>query len=450
MLFSELFSINRSQSDDFFDAMLSVDTPLFIDPFLLYAQEDGLFAGSHAEIIQFFNRAFQLIAQSGGNAESVLYKRAVNMLRFPEVDDLCLGYTRGGTRGSGSGMQIAVVIAAALWEAIEAGVEQITHFEETGILREGIGADRISDATAGILRRRMVQYTPSVCQRHGVPTESTRYRRGFYDPETQVWCPLESKLPRNPYNEKPVLLVPYRYLRSLPTVNADGFWDYCYANENEVLRNEYSHDITRNVSKARIIDFARRHPEVRRRYLQHLEGRAPDSYDLWLDPKGLVRWYDATGEYCRNSPLAFQIRCDDDFLSVVGRMVDEYRHFVVENQGWRLLWNDNHTPRSEKIAQFLLLGIVKHYCQANDIDVSREADIGRGPVDFKVSRGYALRALIEVKLAKNTRFWNGLRAQLPTYQAAERVRCAYFIVIFFSDSDARKTAKSQLIHRLCR
>lgn len=34
------------------------------------------------------------------------------------------------------------------------------------------------------------------------------------------------------------------------------------------------------------------------------------------------------------------------------------------------------------------VGRVKRYCQANHIDISREADTGRGPVDFEVSRGY--------------------------------------------------------------
>jgi len=443
MLFSEFSSVERSDDDDWFDCVLSVDTRLFIDPFLLYAQEQGVFEGSHAEIIGFFNCAFRLIAQSGGNVQSVPYQRALNMLRFPEVDELCLGYTQGGTGGSGSGRQVATVIAAALWEAVQAGVTEIAHFEETGILREGIGADRISDATAGMLRKRLADYTYDVCQRHGVPTTTARYRQGSYNPRQQIWVPLDAHLPVNPYNAKPILLVPYRYLRSLPTVNADDFWDYCYINENEILRNEYSHDITRNVSKAEIIAFARRHPEIRRRYLEHTERRPPSPYDLVGDPRGLVRWYGVTGAYCQSSPLAFKIESDQDFLAAIDKMVDEYRHFIVENQGWRLLWNDNRTPRREQAAQIVLLGIIKHYCRANNIDVSREPDIGRGPVDFKVSRGYALRALLEVKLAKNSRFWNGLRAQLPTYQNAERVRTGYFIVIILSDADARRTTAIQ-------
>ncbi len=82
--------------------------------------------------------------------------------------------------------------------------------------------------------------------------------------------------------------------------------------------------------------------------------------------------------------------------------------------------------------------IVTHYCRANDIDISREPNVGRGPVDFKTSRGHKLKALLELKLARNTRFWNGLTRQLPKYQEAEGVRVGYFIVVVQRDKEFKK------------
>ena len=55
------------------------------------------------------------------------------------------------------------------WKAIQAGLTEITHFEEVALLEEGIGADRISDTTAGILRHRLAAYTEQICTQHGVP-----------------------------------------------------------------------------------------------------------------------------------------------------------------------------------------------------------------------------------------------------------------------------------------
>ena len=115
-----------------------------------------------------------------------------------------------------------------------------------------------------------------------------------------------------------------------------------------------------------------------------------------------------------------------------------YKKYIEDNAGWRLLWNDNGSPRREEAAQLLLLGIVKHYCKANDIDITREANIGRGPVDFKVSKGYFLRALIEIKLARNTKFWNGLQKQLPKYLEAEDVELGFYLVIVQEEKDLRK------------
>jgi hypothetical protein len=235
--FSELYGVWRTREDEWFDPVLSVDTRLFIDPFLIYSKEGTCFRGSHSEIIAFFNQMFRLIAECRGARESLRYQKAVGDLVFPEVQELCLGYTEAGTGGLGSGGDSARLIADAIWEAIRSGLKKLRHFEEITILREGMGADRISDMTAGILRRRFASYTSAICRRHNVPTETVHYRRGSYDRRSQLWVPLDAQLPINPYNRKPILLVPRRYLRDLPTINADDFWDYCWVNENELLRH---------------------------------------------------------------------------------------------------------------------------------------------------------------------------------------------------------------------
>src|SRR5207245_3752073 len=123
----------------------------------------------------------------------------------------------------------------------------------------------------------------------------------------------------NPYNNHPILLVPRQYLRSLPIISPEDFWEYCYSNENETLRLEYSRDVTRNVDKRTIIDFARRHPEIRNRYIAHREQHPPEPYDIDRDPQGIVRWYNASAHYCREHPLAFHIATAADFEAAIQR-----------------------------------------------------------------------------------------------------------------------------------
>lgn len=114
MLFSELFEVTTTDDDTWFDPVLNVDTRLFIDPFLIYADEQGPFVGSHGEVVAFFGSAFKLLAQCRGHKDAPAYRKTVGNLAFPEVEEFCLGYTAVGTRGAGSGGKLAEEMAEAL------------------------------------------------------------------------------------------------------------------------------------------------------------------------------------------------------------------------------------------------------------------------------------------------------------------------------------------------
>ncbi len=441
MRFSEQFGLELGDEDDWFDPMLSMDTKLFIDPFLIYADERDEFVGSHDEIVNFFNTIYGYIAGLNGDQNSIRWRRVVDCLVFPEVEELCLGYTGKGTSGAGSGRGFAHLIATALWNAIIAGVIEITHFEEVAILQERIGPDRIGDITSCILRRRLIGYTARIASRYNIPCSKVQYLRGHFDCSALRWIPLAAKLPFNPHNGKHIILVPRRYLRSLPTINPDDFWSYAYDNESERLRREFNTDISSRADRPNIIAFAKKNPDIMLKYVKFVESQDASPYDFRSDPLGLIRWYEVSSAYCRDNSLKTKIDSIDLFVDSIRLFLNQYVNFIENGGGWRLLWNDSGRPRKEEIAQLVLIGIVKNYCAANDIDITKEANIGRGPVDFKVSKGYKLRVLIEVKLARNTKFWNGLTKQLPLYLKAEDVKVGFFVVVVYTDKDAKKLAE---------
>jgi hypothetical protein len=433
--FTEQFRITREADDDWFDPILSLDTPLFIDPFLIYARERGVFVGSHAEIIQFFNAMFMMIAAANGDRNSLSYKKALADLQFPEVQDLCLGYTATGTRGSGSGKEIARDIAGALEEAIAAGLVRLSHFEEIGILREGIGPDRISDISAWLLRRRLMEYTLAVCDRHpSIPTQEVRVLRAYYNFDLGVWSAAEARLPINPHNAKPILLVPKAYVRELPTINTHGFWDYCKNFEAEALRNDFNRDVSKRVSKEDIIAVARSNPRLVERYVQTVEKQKPQPYDLDADAKGLVGWAKPTQEYCAVRPLVREVRDVSELVQFVGAAVDEFRNFVELHEGWRCLWRRDRTKKDERAAQMLLLGIVTHYCKARGIRVKPAQNVGRGAVQFTLGEIKA-KILVEAKLARTRRFWNRVAAGIPTHEKAESCDGCFFVLVNFDEKD---------------
>jgi hypothetical protein len=84
------------------------------------------------------------------------------------------------------------------------------------------------------------------------------------------------------------------------------------------------------------------------------------------------------------------------------------------------------------------------YCKAHNIDLTRESNAGRGPVDFKFSRGWKRRALVEIKLANNTRYWDGLMKQTPQYMRSEGINCGYFLTVQFTDEDLSRDRVSRV------
>jgi hypothetical protein len=239
------------------------------------------------------------------------------------------------------------------------------------------------------------------------------------------------------------MLVPRRYLRRLPTINAHDFWDYCYDNHNAVLRQKYGNDIKRNVDKRTIVELARAHPDFRAKYILEKEAEEPSPYDLNSDPKGLYQPAIQASRWAREHPKCVQPQNDRQLAQAILAFVDEFRNYVENQRGWKLLWNDNGAPRGEEAFQALFMQTVATHCRANNIDVSPETNIGRGPVDFKMAVGYAARVLVEAKLARNTKFWHGLEYQLPKYLEAEVIQEGIFVVCVQNDNDVRKLRRIQ-------
>ena len=439
MLFSEIFGITRSNGDDWFDPILDSDTKLFIDPFLLYDSSHKSFPGCHDKIIDFFNYAFKLAAESEPDNRNIKFRMLKKMMKFSEVKEICLGYASKSTDGAGSGPGFSEDIVGAIYESIQMGIISTSHFEDLGLFGRGIGRDRISDAAANIIKGDLIRYTQEVCKQHDVPMEYFAIVNADFDGSTGRWLRKAELLPKNPYYEdRGIILVPMAFLNDLPTLDSKQFLDFCWENKNEEIRDEFSFDIKANILRDDIIRIAKARRDWVEEYEKIYEEDKPQPYDFVKDPLGLYNWYMQTRSFVENHPLTLETDAEADFEKNLAMMIDQFVDFIENNSGYKLLWNDKGTPKSEEASQLLFTGIVKHYCKANNIDLSREVNLGRGPVDFKFSLGYTKRALLEVKLAKNSKFWNGLELQLVKYLNVEDIKIGYFIVVCYNEIDFKK------------
>ncbi len=410
MRFSEVFGISRRPDDDWFDPILGYDTGVFIDPFLVYAHETPEFVGSHADILRYFHYVLGSVARARGHPDDPGYQEAVSLLHFGEARELCLGYTMLGTRGSGMGAGCARDTAAAAWELVRSSQgERVSHFEELSLLRPGIGADRVSDMTAKLLWWRLGLYTERVCARHKVAGSLTELdcRKAPDMPRP----PRRSfRLPTNPESGRPVLLVPERYLRRLPTINPDDFWGYCFENHNQALRDKFGDDVKQHaLARDDVVRLARDEPRLRAAFIASRESTPPSPYDMSADPEGVIKWYDTTADHCRRHPLQLPVPTDPAQLeSVLEAIVESFRAFIEDPEdpsGCNLLWTDRGVARGGGAARLAFLGVVKHHCDANGLKVGPLGAVGQGVVTLTAQDAPSHRVLLWVAPVGETALW---------------------------------------------
>ena len=238
----------------------------------------------------------------------------------------------------------------------------------------------------------------------------------------------KSSCRRIPRPDGPSFLVPEFILGGLPTLNAD---DWFNSHFNDDIRLSLNLRVGQAVSKSSIVAFARQRPERVREWAQAQTSREDlMSYDFGADPLGVVQWDREPARFAAEHPLPTRIvATTEDLVALVAEVVDRFQHFIEEQRGWSLLWNDDGSEKPEEATQLLFLGLAQPYLRQFDVELDREVELGRGPVDFKASSGTSARLLIEVKKLHNGKFWNGLRHQLPSYMNSDGASEGWLIAV---------------------
>lgn len=120
-----------------------------------------------------------------------------------------------------------------------------------------------------------------------------------------------------------------------------------------------------------------------------------------------------------------------------------FKEWVENNRGWALIQDSPANKREKAVQRFIHLG-AKYYVEKNNLDLSCEADEGRGPVDLKLSHGKD-KTLAEIKLSSNGQYLHGYEAQVQEYGAAERTRNLIFVFVDVGNPGRLETIKK--LHR---
>jgi len=261
------------------------------------------------------------------------------------------------------------------------------------------------------------------CVAHGVPVSETDVSENH-------------KLPI--YNGDPLVLVPVDVVRELPIAN-DWSDVETAAMQNKIIRERVNKKLG-SIASNTIAD--------RKAALKSIALSSAEEFELLLEAvKDNSSFYDPNLDGLAYYKIRDLLRSDlisfkqdstpnlsqgpESLLEIVFETIDQFRHHVENGNLWEELWLGDK-PKKERAAQLIYFAIADVFCRANDLDISPEANMGGGPVDFKFSKGYNARVLVELKRSSGT-VRHGYEKQLEIYKNASRTEYGIFVVMDYGD-----------------
>ncbi len=425
--FSNHFNIRQEDVSrlGFFDAILGVDSRLYIDPKLVKECSEVGFDDAASKLTKAFSKLFTLIKQS----DNKVYKEAViKYLSFKEIRGTCLGYSSDGVNGSCIGPKIRNSIIERIKEIIDSGHVDYEIFELLDIFVEGFGCDRTSDFIAHFIESCIIKYNLFIIE------ELKLYDHPMirYNDHLLLQNPIRPDLP--------ILLLPKTILSDLPVFYSFEDLNFISSISEKARKNLQKYvDLTGDWNKDKMFNVLLNDSEAYESIVDSYRQTKGKPYSFELDKKGLFVYKEIALQEREKHPELFADTSGliiDNLYSVVKKCVSVFKH-LVEDCGLR----KSVKKYDEKAAQNLFLATCYIYCVDNDIALLPECDSGRGPVDFVFTNGKE-KISVELKKSSNTNYKDGLSKQLVDYMRANESVRGFFL---FFNVDSEETKKKQSI-----
>lgn len=296
--FSEHFGLKvKSEDLDFLDIYANQDIQLFLDPYGISAMGTSWSRRCELHITGFFQYLIDSI--------KVGDKKAINTLlnALHEVDEVALGYSSGKPSGRGIGSVQAKEILTAFETSQAAKSGDIKDIADCALMIHGINRDKISDITANILKKPLIEFTQEQCKKYGIPVKKVPVNNTF-DYDTLSFTSYFAELPV--VNGLPKILLPISSVRRDPQLSKDKYYRNFVL---EFLRAEHEHagdalaSILKNgrvvvrkkdlqekypMSTDFLYKFSKEHPRVLEKYKEELRKTAIKKGTPTLQPNKKV------------------------------------------------------------------------------------------------------------------------------------------------------------------
>jgi hypothetical protein len=457
LYFTDVFDVPEQTLKEYgaFNVSLITDLPLFIDPFLLFNSETPEYRDLHDQIIRYL-RFLKSRSVEGNVTEDLIHA----WYHFKEVKQNCLGFCVTGHSGHGLGAKFAHAlnenmhsIFSSFGEEVEEYETQGTHLEKLCLIAKGVGRDTISDFTTNLIMDFLCRYTQTFAQQHlaNEYRKTVAIPKAIFNYQTTSWATRRYELPF--FQGECFLLTPRDILTRDDTwINKQDmlrdFDDIPNAIDDAALRgqiNAYFYSILPKEPEKKEIDQAKlntyqKYPQLIDYYIKHKEEKGDEAVT-----RSRAKVAESASLYVRNfGRLVDILHKQTLFYSVSGTTEDEARlrieflKDVVENKGGHHIFYNNGKPIMKETDSHILYRLTWFYTPS---DISREVNDGRGPVDFKVSRGASDKTLVEFKLARNPQLRRNLEKQLEIYQKASDTKVGFKVIIYFTAGELAKVER---------
>jgi len=454
VFFSDFFEVDEDIIEEYGAVNISLlnDMPLFIDPFLLFNSGDEEIHNIHDEMICYLK-----FLQMQSESVSIL-KEGMRQAwyTFSEIKQTWLGFSLDGNSGRGLGKEFAENLFSSLGSIFKSfgkeTITQDTHMEKLCLISSKVGRDKISDFSANFAKQYLLTYTekfaqdylkPEYCRKCAVP-------KVRFDYKSQVWLPGTYYLPFfcNDY----VLLTPKCILTGDDTfINRPDMFRRLQliapSIEDEALRfevnNHFANILDRNnkMSKSEK-DYATellisKHPEIIDYYLKYKEEHEQEATSI---SKSEVEQAKSLFNN-QVSALVNLLKQNTEFYDVIPdahneakKRIEYLKHVIEDQDGYKIFYIDGKPVKRESDLQVMY----RLVWFGSKLDVNREVNNGRGPVDYKVSLGKYNSSLVEFKLASNSKMKQNIAKQVEVYKKASDTDRAIKVILYFSAEEYRK------------
>jgi len=434
VLFSQHFNIapETLRAAGLIDPFLTVDTQLFVDPVLLDKSSNKLIReDAYKGFRDHFSNVVRLLAISRQEGDAA-WRGAQRQMNLREAPANGLGYGTSDRPGTSRPEELRDAILRTAKEIVSLGADDPEMISLMGFFEENVGPDTISDLTSRVIQPQLARLTYDFCAALGVKMKTSEHTPDLALPH---YTNASGK-------ERALVLVPSDIVRELPIARS---WDDIEAaiSANARIRDRVN-ALLASIAKPTVADRkdALRDAAMQSKEMFEAFVAAVKEHATFYDPN-----IDALGYYRLKEILQSDLesfRADqkydvskgiDEIKKVVRETIDRFAHHIEKGNLWEALWID-HKPKKERAAQLIYYAMSDCFCEANGIDISPEAHMGGGPIDFKYSKGYQARVLVEMKRSIG-QVVHGYEKQLEIYKNASRTEHGFYVILNYGGLDKK-------------